>query len=172
MLAIGDAILRIANFVFLVIALGLAGSLAATTVSHTNPQVNFAVFAPAFGILTSSFYGILAFFFAMFAWPLILTIFDFLNFVFTFAAATAVAAAIRCHSCGNQDYVKNNTVNQGSSGRCRKAQAVVAFEYFSAFIFLFSLVFQIVSLVQGGLFGSAGPRKSTPRVGVPSMSQV
>lgn len=50
MLAIGDAILRIVNFVFLVIALGLTGSLAATTVWQNNPQVNFGVFAAAFGI--------------------------------------------------------------------------------------------------------------------------
>ena len=57
MLAIGDVILRAFNFVFLVIALGLTGSLAATTITQHNPQINFAVFAAAFGLLTSSFYG-------------------------------------------------------------------------------------------------------------------
>ena len=58
MLSIGNTILRAANFVFLVIALGLTGSLAGTTVTQSNLQVNFGVFASAFALLTSSFYGI------------------------------------------------------------------------------------------------------------------
>lgn len=170
MLAIGDSILRVVNFVFLVVALGLTGSLAATTNHHNNPQVDFAVFAAAWGILTSSLYGILAFFFAAFAWPFILALFDFLNAVFTFAAATAVAAAIHVHSCKNQSYLDKNTVAQGSTGRCRKAQASVAFLYFSFFIFLASAVFSFISVFNGGLFGSSA--RSAPRVGVPSVSQV
>ncbi|CAK9439108.1 uncharacterized protein LODBEIA_P33320 [Lodderomyces beijingensis] len=170
MLAIGDVILRAFNFVFLAVALGLTGSLAATTVTHHNPQVNFSVFAAAFGLLTSSFYGVFAFFIEAFAWPVILFIFDFLNFVFTFAGATAIAAAIRAHSCNNQAYLDRNTINQGSEGRCRKAQASTAFLYFSAFIFIFSMVFSAVSLAKGGLFGGSS-RRSAPRTGVPSMSQ-
>lgn len=169
MLAIGDTILRAVNFVFLVIALGLTGSLAATTVYQLNPQVNFAVFAAAFAILTSTFYGILAYLFAAFAWPVILAIFDFLNIIFTFAAATAIAANIHVHSCKNQTYLSKNNIAQASTGRCRKAQASVAFLYFSFFIFLASGVFSIISVAKGGLFGS---RSSTSRVGVPSVSQV
>ncbi|CAK7897727.1 non-classical export protein 102 [[Candida] anglica] len=153
MLAIGDSVLRITNFVLLVIVLGLTGSLAATTISHTNPQVNFAVFAAAFALLTSSFYGILAYLIEAFAWPVILATFDFLNLVFTFAAATAVAAALRVHSCDNKEYIDNNTIAQGKTGRCRKAQASVAFLYISFFIFLASSVFSFISITQGGLFG-------------------
>lgn len=170
MLAIGDSILRIINFVLLTIALGLTGSLAATHPDHNNPQVNFAVFAAAFGILTSSIYGVFAYFIAALAWPVLLAIFDFLNFVFTFAAATAIAAAIHVHSCNNQDYLDGNTINQGSTGRCRKAQASTAFLYISTFIFLGSLVFSAISVFRGGLFGHK--RASAPRVGVPTMSQV
>ncbi|RLV89329.1 Non-classical export protein [Spathaspora sp. JA1] len=170
MLAIGDAILRAVNFIFLVVALGLTGSLAATTRSGGNPQVNFAVFAPAFALLTSSIYGVFAYFVNAFAWPVILFLFDFLNFVFCFAAATAVAAAIRVHSCSNQSYVDSNKVTQGSSGRCRKAQASVAFLYFSTFIFLASGVFSAISLFQGGLFGANRP--AARRTGIPTMSQV
>ncbi|SGZ51799.1 CIC11C00000001992 [Sungouiella intermedia] len=169
MLAIGDTILRALNFVFLVIALGLTGSLAASTVYQLNPQVNFGVFAAAFALLTSSFYGILAYLFAAFAWPVILAIFDFLNIIFTFAAATAIAAGIRVHSCSNQSYLNGNKIAQGESGRCRKAQASVAFLYFSFFIFLASGLFSVISVAKGGLFGG---RTSAPRVGVPSVSQV
>ncbi|EMG49143.1 hypothetical protein SBY92_000427 [Candida maltosa Xu316] len=170
MLAIGDVILRAFNFVFLTVALGLTGSLVATTPFHQNPQVNFAVFAAAFGVLTSSIYGVFAYFISAFAWPVILFLFDFLNFVFTFAGATAVATAIRVHSCNNHEYLDNNKVTQGSSGRCRKAQASVAFLYFSAFIFIASGVFSAISLFRGGLFGHSS--RPAPRTGVPTMSQV
>ncbi|KAK6205362.1 uncharacterized protein RJT21DRAFT_15386 [Scheffersomyces amazonensis] len=170
MLAIGDTILRGFNFIFLVIALGLTGSLAATTITQSNPQINFGVFAAAFGILTSSFYGVLAYFFEVFAWPIILSLLDFLNFVFTFAAATAIAAGIRVHSCKNEEYLKDNNITQGSTGRCRKAQASVAFLYFSFFVFLASGIFSIISVAQGGLFGTS--RRSAPRVGIPTTSQV
>lgn len=169
MLAIGDVILRAINFVFMAIAIGLTGSLAATTVYQHNPQVNFAVFAPAFGLLTLSIYGVLAYFIAGFAWPVILALFDFLNMVFEFAAATAIAAAIHCHSCGNQSYVDDNKVTQGLKGRCRKAQAAVAFLYFSFFVFLASGIASIYLVFRGGLFNHH--RSSAPRVGVPSVSQ-
>lgn len=171
MLALGDSILRLTNFVLLVIALGLTASLAASTVTQSNPQINFGVFAAAFAILTSSFYGILAYLIAAFAWPIVLAALDILNLIFTFAAATAIAAGIRCHSCSNKDYVDDNNITQGSSGRCRKAQASVAFLYISFFIFVFSTVFSVISISKGGLFGGSSGR-STARVGVPSMSQV
>ncbi|KAK6463083.1 hypothetical protein DFJ63DRAFT_318261 [Scheffersomyces coipomensis] len=170
MLAIGDSILRAVNFVILVIALGLTASLSASTITQNNPQVNFGVFAAAFGLLTSSFYGVLAYFFEIFAWPILLSLFDFLNLIFTFAAATAIAAGIRVHSCSNSEYVDNNNITQGSSGRCRKAQSSVAFLYFSFFIFLVSGVFSIISITQGGLFGTS--KRSAPRVGIPTTSQV
>ncbi|KAF6072230.1 Membrane-associating domain family protein [Candida albicans] len=144
MLAIGDVILRAFNFVFLVIALGLTGSLAATTITQHNPQINFAVFAAAFGLLTSSFYGVFAYFVAAFAWPVIF--------------------------CSNQDYLDDNNIAQGSSGRCRKAQASTAFLYFSTFIFIASAIFSAISLSKGGLFGHSS--RPAPRTGVPTMSQV
>lgn len=153
MLAIGDTILRAINFVLLVITLGLTGSLAAQHITQNNPQVNFAIFAAAFGVLTSSIYGILAYFIEAFAWPVILFVFDFLNAVFTFAAACAIAAGIRVHSCTNQSYLDDNKITQGSTGRCRKAQASTAFLYISFFVFLASAIFSGISLTRGGLFG-------------------
>ncbi|GME69133.1 unnamed protein product [[Candida] boidinii] len=171
MLSIGDIILRAINFAFLVIILGLTGSLAATTVTQSNPQVNFCVFVGAFGILTSTFYGIAANFVEFLGAPLFLWVWDFLNFVFTFAGATALAVAIRSHSCSNQRYLDGNKVTQGSKDRCRKSQASVAFLYFSFFVFLVSLVFQSLSVLKNGFLGTSS-RTVTPRTGVPSMSQV
>jgi hypothetical protein len=170
MLSYGDMSLRVVNFMFLTVALGLTGSLAATTVTHHNPQVSFCVFACAWGILSSAFYGVVAFFVSFLASPLFLAIFDFMNFVFTFAGATALAVAIRCHACTNKDYVDNNKVTQGSKDRCRKAQASVAFLYFAVFLFLFSLVMQCLNVLKNGFFSTSSPK--TPRTGVPTMAQV
>lgn len=168
MLSIGNTILRAANFVFLIIALGLTGSLAGTTVTQSNLQVNFGIFASVFGLLTSSFYGVLAFFFDAFAWPIILATFDLLNTLFTFAAATAIADAIHVHSCSNRDYLDDNRVCQGSKARCHKAQASTAFLYFSFFVFLTSSVLSIVAILRDGAFSVGGRKKF--RVGVPGVS--
>lgn len=153
MLAIGDTVLRGVNFVFLLIALAITGSLAA---GHNNSQVSFSVFAAAFAILTSSLYGVLAYFVEACAWPVVLFTFDFMNFVFTFAGATAIAANIGAHSCKNKKYLDSNSITRGSEGRCRKAQASCFFLYIPAFIFIASLVFSGLSMTQGGLFSKRG----------------
>lgn len=170
MLSYGDITLRTINFIFLTIALGLTASLAATTVTRHNPQVSFCVFACAWGILSSTFYGVVAFFVSFLASPILLAILDFMNFVFTFAGATALAVATRTHSCSNQDYLDANKVTQGSKDRCRKAQASTAFLYFSVFVFLFSLIMQAMNVLKNGFFSTSVAK--TPRTGVPTMAQV
>ncbi|TID19868.1 hypothetical protein CANINC_003663 [Pichia inconspicua] len=170
MLSYGDITLRVINFAFLTVVLGLSGSLAATTVYRHNPQVNFCVFVGAWGLLSSTFYGVAAFFISFLASPIFLAILDFINFVFTFAGATALAVAIRCHSCSNREYVERNKVTQGVKDRCRKSQATVAFLYFSVFVFLFSLVMQVLNVAKNGFFSTSVSK--TPRTGVPTMAQV
>ncbi|SCU83919.1 LAFA_0D06744g1_1 [Lachancea sp. 'fantastica'] len=169
MLSILDNSLRVANFVFLTIVLGLTASLAATR-DNTNPQVNFAIFTAAFGLLFDTFYAIPANFLSALAWPILIAVFDFLNFVFTFAAATALAVAIRAHSCTNSDYLYSNAVTQGSTDRCRKAQASVAFLYFAFFVFLTKLALSLTNVFTAGVFGSSSTRRAN--VGVPTISQV
>ncbi|KAH3900916.1 related to Non-classical export protein 2 [Saccharomycodes ludwigii] len=174
MLSIVDNSLRVVNFMFLVIILGLIGSLIATSESgNHSPRVNFCIFTAAFGLLFDSFYAILANFFTAFAWPIILVVLDFLNFVFTFAAATALAVGTRTHSCTNQSYLDSNSIMQGSTDRCRKAQASTAFLYFSFFIFLVKLIMDLISLVTTGAFGSFGgglgrKRTTAPVGGIPT----
>lgn len=167
MLSLADNITRAINFVFLVIVLGLTGSLIQSQ-DGGNSRVNFALFAAVFGLVTSSIYGLLANFVEALAWPVILVTLDALNFIFTLAAGAALATGMRVHSCSNQTYLDFNAITQGSSDRCRKGQAATAFLFFSFALFLVSLVLSIRSVMMGGAFGSRGSgRKSA---GVPTIS--
>ena len=172
MLSVADNLLRIVNAVFLIICIGLASSLINTRKRH-SARVNFCLFAAAYGIATDSLYGIFANFFEPLAWPLVLFVLDFLNFVFTFTAGTVLAVGIRAHSCNNKRYLERETkIVQGSGTRCRQAQALVAFFYFSMAIFLAKMIMSIVSVVSNGAFGAKLRRKHHTEVGVPSISQV
>lgn len=172
MIAFLDPVFRGALFVLLIIPLGLTASLIDGS-DRTNPQVNFGLFATVFGLTFGVFYGLAAGFIELLAFPIALVTIDFLNFVFTFAGATAIAAAINVHSCSNQVYLDNNTITQGSGDRCRKAQASVAFLYFAFFLTIAQLVLSGGAIFKNGAFSLPGSRKAgPPRSGVPSMSQV
>jgi len=167
-LFITNTVLRGMEFVFLVITLGLTGSLIENQF-FGDSRVNFMMFASVWGLLIGVFYGFAALFISVLAMPMIIVLVDFLTAVFTFSAATALAVAIRVHSCSNHFYIDNNKVAQGSSDRCRKAQADTAFMYFAFFTFLASLIISVTIGFREG-WGAFGPRKSTaPR---PSMTQV
>lgn len=138
-----DLVLRGLNFFFLIVVLGLTGSLIAGQ-DDSNSRVNFALFTAVFGLVTSTFYGALAAMFKALAWPVLSISLEFLNVIFTFAAATALAVGIRVHSCSNETYLNSNAITEGSSDRCRKAQCSTAFLFFSFFTFLTSLIAQVV----------------------------
>ncbi|KAH3681867.1 hypothetical protein WICPIJ_007173 [Wickerhamomyces pijperi] len=164
-----NVILRGVNFVFLVIILGLTGSLIQSQ-DPTNSRVNFALFAAVFGLVTDSFYGVAAYFVEALAWPLILLTFNFLNFVFTLSAGSALAAGLRVHSCNNEEYLLSNNVAQGSTDRCRKGQASTAFLFFSMALFIGSLAVQAIQVSGSGLFSSGS--RSSKRAGVPTITTV
>lgn len=167
-----DPALRVVLFLFLIITMGLTGSLIQGS-QWANPQVNFAIFSTAFGITFGVFYGLLAGFVEVLAFPIALAVIDFLDFVFTFAAACAVATAIRVHSCSNQDYLDRNRVTQGSSGRCRKSQASVAFLFFASAVTIAQMAISITTLLRTGPFDLPSRKRSSPaRTGLPTMSQV
>ncbi|CAH00874.1 MARVEL domain-containing protein [Kluyveromyces lactis] len=169
MLSILDNSLRGVNFVFLIIVLGLVGNLIATQ-DHSSSRVNFAIFAAVFGIVFDSLYALIANFISALAWPIILVSLDFLNWVFTFSAATALAVGIRGGSCTNDSFTSGNKIAEGSKDRCRKAQASTVFLYFSFAIFLVKFILSIVNAITSGAFGTSSNRKT--QVGVPTISQV
>lgn len=180
MLAPVDNILRIVNFIFMVITIGLIAGLLNTT-NHNSSRINYCMFAAAYGITTDSLYGVFANFWEPLSWPIILATLDFLNFVFMFTAGTVLAVGIRAHSCKNREYLDSNSITQGSENRCRMSQAAVAFFYFSMAIFLAKFIMNVVNAFTNGAFGSpmSSPfgsrfsrRKRTQPAGVPNISQV
>ncbi|CCK68448.1 Nce102p KNAG_0A07950 [Huiozyma naganishii CBS 8797] len=182
MLALADIFLRLVNFVFLVICMGLISALLNTQHGHSS-RINYCMFTAAYGITTDSFYGVVANFWEPLSWPLLLGALDFLNFVFTLTAGCVLAVGIRAHSCKNVAYRNKNKIVQGSENRCRQAQAAVAFFFFSMAIFLAKFIMSLVNIFTNGPFGSAGSspmgsrfskRKRTQGVpqGVPNISTV
>ncbi|KAK9464409.1 membrane-associating domain-containing protein [Lipomyces arxii] len=167
---ITNVVLRCLLFVFLTICMGLTGSLI-NGAMFGNPQVNFMMFASAFGLLFGCMYGILAMFISFLAFPFVIAAIDFLVCVFAFSGATALAVAIRVHSCTNDAYVMSNKVAQNSTDRCRKAQADTVFMYFSFICALVALVVSISSAMRTG-WGTL-PSKSRPAAApAPVMAQV
>ncbi|KAK9354233.1 membrane-associating domain-containing protein [Lipomyces doorenjongii] len=148
-LFISNIVLRSLLFTFLVITLGLTGSLIAGQIFGT-PQVNFMMFASVFGLLFGAFYGFIALFVTGIAFPFAIAVVDFLVTVFAFAGATALAVLIRVHSCTNHVYLDFNKVAQGSTDRCRKAQADTVFMYFAFVVALISLILSISTGIRAG----------------------
>ncbi|KAH8693918.1 putative non-classical export protein Nce102 [Talaromyces proteolyticus] len=157
--------LRALEFIFTVILLGLVGSLEAQ--SSWNPEsVHFSMFTAAFSMFFL-FYLIPA------SWseglaghPIFLVVIDGLNAIFFFCAAVTLAARTHGNSCGNHNFIDFNSIAQGSSGRCREAQAACAFFWFGWAAYMASLVFSIV----GGK--SSSNLSARPSVRRPGMSQV
>lgn len=150
-----DTILRGLNLFFLIVALGLTASLIDDQ-ENSSSRVNMALFACVFGLVTSTLYKLVAILIPALAWPVIGGAFEFLNVIFTFSAATALAASLGVHSCSNNSYLNTQAILEGSSDRCRKAQCATAFLYFSFFTFLISLVNQFLFKRTSG-----GPKSSS-----------
>lgn len=164
MLSNHEKILKITVFFLMIIILGLTGSMCDPTMYKSNSRINFGLFTAIFGILTSSIYGLISFFWNEITWPIILTTFDFFNTLFTFSAATAIAVGLEGQSCLNQLVLDLNQISQGNMSRCRKAQASSVFLYFSFFAFLVSMFFSVSALFQRGLFGTSVQNKQQNRV--------
>lgn len=168
MAALGDSIIRVVLLVFSIIALGLTAAV--VHLDDSSSRVRYAVFSAAFSVLFGGFYGLAAAFIQFLYIPLLMAIIDFLNMVFLFAGATAIAAKTGAGSCSNE----SNLIHHGytSSRACREAQASAAFLYFSWACACGNLAYSIIATLNGGSFGVPGRRSHAPRTGIPTASQV
>lgn len=93
--------LRALEFFFMIVVLGLIGAMIAQAFSGNPATVNYNMFVAVFAVL-SLFYLIPASWNDSFTGhPLIPITLDALNTLFIFAGATALAAGLGVHSCGN-----------------------------------------------------------------------
>jgi len=149
-------IIRGLQAVFTVISLSLAGALVANHKFGGSPsEVNFALFATIFAFLSLFYYMFSVFSDGHVKIELGL---DVMNLLFTFASATALAAALGVHSCGNQGYIDSNKITNGSydhTKRCHEGQALDAFLWFLFISFLVSLALTAVKARRGGASMSA-----------------
>ncbi|KAK6359000.1 hypothetical protein TWF696_000172 [Orbilia brochopaga] len=163
MVNLTNTAVRGVQFFLNILTLALAGALVAQqTIGGSPSQVNFALFASIFSMLTL--------FYTLFAaitdggHPQVLLGTDALNTLFTFAAGTALAAGLGVHSCGNMAYVKSNSITNGNpdqTARCHEAQALCAFLWFLFATYLATLALSFLSWRRGG---SVAPSASRSRV--------
>jgi len=125
-------ILRLVQFTFAVIVLGLSGALVASQPTGGSPsQINYAVFTAVFALLTWFWImptSILAP--DTLGSPFICLILDAVNALFFFAGGIALAVAIRVRSCTNEIYLHTNRFVAGETRRCSELQALTAFMWF------------------------------------------
>lgn len=100
MVSIPQLALRSAQFVCIIIALGLVAGAIDQEFFH-NSSVNYAMFTAVFSLIVI-FYGFAAAFVESLAHPIILSVMDGLATLFTFIAGVVLAAKLGVHSCSNR----------------------------------------------------------------------
>ncbi|EMC92525.1 hypothetical protein BAUCODRAFT_78396, partial [Baudoinia panamericana UAMH 10762] len=152
------------QFFWALLVMALTGNMI-NNWAHGPNVINYDLFVSIFGMLTL-LYLIPATVMDKVAFhPIIPLVLDVLNVIFWFCGAVATSAELKARSCTNYDYLFNNRITQGSTMRCREAQASTAFLWFGFASFL-------VSTVLSGLASRGG---ASVRPGIrrgPAMSQV
>jgi len=166
-----DLGLRGFEFLWTLLIMALVGNIIADATGGNPSIINYDMFVAVFAMLSLFYLIAVAFndsFMGHGAIPLAL---DVLNTLFFFCGAVATAAKLGVHSCGNESYVRTNSVTDGSNHpgkRCHEAQASTAFLFFGFACFAASAFFSALGARSSGVnLRSGGIRR-----GGPSMSQV
>ncbi|CRL20348.1 MARVEL-like domain [Penicillium camemberti] len=166
--------LRAWEFLWTLLIMALIGNMIAEAFSGNPATVNYAIYVAVFSMFTLIYLIPASFNIDWAGHPIIMIIVDALNCVFFFCAAIALAAKLECHSCNNQDYLRNNEITNGSNNmtkRCREAQASVAFLWFAWAGFLASVVVSVF-MSRSAAGPSRASRAGSRRGGRPNMTQV
>lgn len=149
--------LRVAEFVWTLLIMALAGNMISDSYSGNPSIINYLIFLTVFSFL-SLFYLIPATLKENLSLhPLLMVVVDLLNTIFFFCAAVALPAYLHVHSCNNHAYLISNSITNGSanmSKRCREAQANCAFLWFGFASYAASTVLSFVQSRSAG--GSRG----------------
>lgn len=148
-----ETLLRLTQFTFVAIMLGLCGALLEQQLHGGTPtRLNYSMWALAVAAL-SLLYLIPSVFVSAIRHQIAVIVLDFVNFVFLLCAGIALAAALGGKSCRDERYLAHNDIINGGgplaprARRCREANALTVFEWFTAFAFLASALLTLVSLV-------------------------
>ncbi|KAI1428574.1 marvel domain-containing protein [Xylaria sp. FL1777] len=161
-----NSILRIVQFLLLLIATALLGNVRASTkdaAASATAAINFAIFVAAIAWITV-IYNLLAHVVSAVAIPIIAFSLDSLTTLFSFISAIVLSAKLTTANCANWGSRPTDWIAFGSSDtekRCREIQAGLVFMWFLFATFAVTLVLTFKEYRRGG--GS---------VYGPSMSQI
>ncbi|KAL3427114.1 hypothetical protein PVAG01_00623 [Phlyctema vagabunda] len=163
MVAFVQLALRAFQFLMVLLITALVGNVIAEAFAGNASAINYAIFVAVFCWITV-LYGVAASIVESLAMPIVLAALDGLSALFTFIAGVVLAAKLGVHSCGNDSYVRSNSLTNGSnnpSKRCHELQASTAFFWFlfAAFCATAFLSFTGGNMRRGGL-SSKGPSMS------------
>ncbi|KAI9823177.1 MAG: hypothetical protein M1832_002620 [Thelocarpon impressellum] len=166
--------LRGFQFLWTLLIIALVGNMIREAFAGNPSMINYDMFVAVFSML-SLLYLIPATLRDSFAvHPTIMLVVDLLNTLFFFIGGVAMAAKLGVHSCGNEGYIKDNSLLNGADNkgkRCHEAQAVTAFLWFGFISYLASTVLSALSARGSGSGMSRGGIGGI-RKGAPSMTQV
>ncbi|KAI9755217.1 MAG: hypothetical protein M1815_005155 [Lichina confinis] len=162
--------LRVLQFLWTLLVLALTGNMIAEAFAGNPSAVNFTIFVAVFAMLSLLYLIPASVKESLTIHPIIMLALDVINTLLFLIAGIVMAAKLGVHSCGNEDYLKSNSITNGSGNmgkRCHQAQAVTAFLWFGFAAFLASTVLSAL-----GSRGGSSTRGSPLRRGGPAMSTV
>ncbi|RPA87992.1 hypothetical protein BJ508DRAFT_202284, partial [Ascobolus immersus RN42] len=141
---------------FMTICLGLAGALIQQQIHHGTPiRINYATFAACFGLFTLLFYYLPSMFISKIASPLFTLILDILNTIFFLCGGIALAASLGGNNCTNWRFLHHSPYTNGGAApdggygqikRCREANSLTAFLWFTAAMWFANLILSAMIL--------------------------
>ncbi|KAL7623412.1 hypothetical protein AAE478_007094 [Parahypoxylon ruwenzoriense] len=160
------SILRILQFLLVLLTTSLIGNVIATNISgagSAQSAINFVMFVCALSWITV-IYGIVTHFVSTLSIPIVALALDSSATLFTFIGAVVLAAKLQAVNCANlgrkpSDYIVFGSANDEK--RCREIQAGTVFLWFLFASFAASLFFLLREL-----------RRNGSSVSRPSMSQI
>ncbi|KAI0019252.1 marvel domain-containing protein [Xylariomycetidae sp. FL0641] len=161
-----DSVLRLVQFLLVLIITALIGNVIATNghaAGSAESSVNFIMFVCAL-VWLAVLYALISAFVAAAAFPIISLALDALSLLFTFIGAIVLAAKLGGVNCGSWHNRSHNWIAYGSNdpeGRCREIQASDVFLWFLFATFCASLFFVFKEY-----------RRSGGSMSRPSMSQI
>ncbi|KAI1085204.1 marvel domain-containing protein [Whalleya microplaca] len=160
------SILRIVQFLLVLLSTALIGNVIASNISGSESAINFIMFVCALSWV-AVLYGLAAQFVSVLAIPIVALALDAAASLFTFIGAIVLSAKLKAVNCSNLHGHPSDYIAYGSSNdekRCREIQASTVFLWFLWVSFVGTLFFIVTEFRRGPGSLRSGPNMS--QVGV------